>query len=796
MKKENTRYRVPMNPVACGEAMVTGDGYRFTILTERLIRMEYQKENQFTDEATQTVVCRQFDVPEYRVIDEENRLEIVTSELHLYYNKKKFCPQGLRIELKTGYAVYGSVWNYGDELNDLRGTARTLDNADGVVELEHGLMSREGFSVIDDSNTAVLDPDGNIRVRSVKEEDIYFLGYGHDYLGCLKEFYKLCGRTPLLPRYTLGNWWSRFYPYTEQSYLELMEKFACKDIPFSVAVIDMDWHLTDIPKEYGSGWTGYTWNKKYFPNPERFLQTLHKMGRHVTLNVHPADGVRAYEEVYESMAKELGIDYKKKDKIPFDATCKEFMDAYFKYLYHPNEERGVDFWWIDWQQGCRSRIPGIDTLWLLNHLHFIDSGRDGKRPLTFSRYAGIGSHRYPIGFSGDSISSWGSLDFQPYFTANASNAGYTWWSHDIGGHQKGTRDDEMAVRWIQLGVFSPIMRLHSTSNEFYGKEPWNYNVIAEQVMTRFLRLRHALVPYLYTMNYRTFEQGIPLVMPMYYFHDVAEAYEVKNEYYFGSNMIVCPITKPADKRTLLAEFDAWLPEGIFYDLFSNRRYQGNRRIKMYRDLTQIPVMVPAGSILPLAADYQKAHEENPRILDIYVYPGTDGTFELYEDDCTERQDAQSVFTFFNMQQRDEKMILTMEIKGSVDGIIPSERSYRIHFVGVDNVEEPMVKGEGIFLHGKSYDDKKRELEIQIKGKEIRQFEVEMPLKIHNATLEEKREEIRDILRRAQMEYDLKEKIDQRICNEKDIARILSSLNEMALEDSIYGSIVEVLCGDL
>ena len=134
----------------------------------------------------------------------------------------------------------------------------------------------------------------------------------------------------------------------------------------------------------------------------------------------------------------------------------------------------------------------------------MDSAREGKRPLTFSRYAGPGSHRYPIGFSGDTIVTWESLDFQPYFTLTASNIGYGWWSHDIGGHMLGYKDDEMTVRWVQLGIYSPIMRLHSSSSEFNGKEPWRYKKEAEMVMDHMLRERHRMIPYLYTMNYRSY----------------------------------------------------------------------------------------------------------------------------------------------------------------------------------------------------------------------------------------------------------------------------------------------------
>lgn len=129
-------------------------------------------------------------------------------------------------------------------------------------------------------------------------------------------------------------------------------------------------------------------------------------------------------------------------------------------------------------QGTNTKIEGLDPLWMLNHFHYLDSGRDGKRPMTFSRYAGPGSHRYPVGFSGDTHITWDSLDFQPYFTNTASNIGYGWWSHDIGGHMMGYRDEELEVRWYQYGVFSPINRLHSSNSRFSGKEPWKFSMEA------------------------------------------------------------------------------------------------------------------------------------------------------------------------------------------------------------------------------------------------------------------------------------------------------------------------------
>ena len=780
------KYKLNMQPMANASAIVQGETYRFTVLTNRLIRLEYQKDGHFVDEPTKTVICRDFPEVSYRVMDREDSLEVVTDKLHLYYDKKPFSKMGLRIELKEGYHVYGSVWNYGDAINDLKGTARTLDNADGEIPLESGVLSREGFTVLDDSDAAFITEDQWAKAKDWKSTDLYFFGYGHDYLDCLQDFYWLTGPTPLLPRYALGNWWSRFYKYTEESYLELMGKFREKGIPFSTAVIDMDWHLTNIPSKYGSGWTGYTWNREYFPDPQRFMRKLHDLGMKVTLNVHPADGVRAHEDAYLPMAKELGIDYENEDKIPFDASSRPFLEAYFKYLHHPNEEQGVDFWWLDWQQGSRGSAPGIDTLWMLNHLHFLDNGRDGKRPLTFSRYAGLGSHRYPVGFSGDTIISWKSLDFQPYFTANASNAGYSWWSHDIGGHMLGTRDDELAVRWYQFGVFSPIMRLHSSSNEFCGKEPWNFNLAAEKTMTEFLQLRHKLIPYLYSMNYLTHEKGLPLMQPMYYHHDVPEAYEVPNEYWFGTEMIACPITKPADKETLLAPFAAWLPEGDWFDFFTGQHYRGGRKLTVYRSLDTIPVFLKAGGIVPMAQDFEDSHLHNPQVLEVVIANGADGSFNLYEDRPDGTAEEATVITRFAFRAG-KNPSLTIRREGKWQGVVPADRSYRLRLLGAERPVSVSLSDGTEFTQ--SYDETRKELTITIcpKGDEV-----QLVLEGTTAAIADgdKLGIVYGLLHKAQLPYEMKTVVYETMCREENPARLLGKLSEMDLPKALLGAMTE------
>jgi len=519
------------------------------------------------------------------------------------------------------------------------------------------------------------------------------------------------------------------------------------------------------------------------------------MGLHVTLNLHPAEGVRAYEEAYPAMAEALGVDRTHEDKIPFEATDRRFMEAYFKYLHHPHEEAGVDFWWIDWQQGRHSAMAGMDPLWMLNHLHFLDSGRDGKMPLTFSRYAGVGSHRYPIGFSGDTVTSWESLEFQPYFTATASNVGYTWWSHDIGGHMLGARSDELTVRWVQFGVFSPIMRLHSSNSIFYGKEPWNYGMEAERIFSDFLRLRHRLIPYLYTMNYLTAEEGVPLLRPMYYHHDVREAYTVPNEYYFGTEMIACPITTPADARTGLAGFHAWIPEGMYYDFFTKNVYRGGKRITLYRPLDRFPVLIPAGSIIPLAGDCMTSHVSNPEVLEVQVYHGAEGTFTLVEDDCSGRRSAPVLRTRFTYELPEEKSaVFRMELLGENTGLIPENRAYQVTVFGIREPKAVQVQGAAEVQW--TYTGQEKALRIAVSGRSVRQFEVRVSLVNQEIAAQDKYPQIFTMLQNAQIEYMLKDRIYDIVTRGRDAANILAALTEMQVEPALYGAITEILTMEL
>ncbi|MDO5645142.1 MAG: glycoside hydrolase family 31 protein [Dermabacter sp.] len=639
---------------------LVGRTWRLSVLTPSVVRLEYSPSGAFEDRPStfvthRDVACEEFTVRERPATAHGAPRAVIveTEKFRLTYDGREFSPTGLVLEVLGGITTWHSVWRYGQESSipahrqnaiegrevpdpsgNFGGAARTLDEARGRIPLEPGINATSGFAVIDDSTSMLIGADDHLHPRPLEEgyRDLILFASGHDAAGALADFYALSSAPPLLPAFALGNWWSRYHPYTEASYLELMDRFEAEQIPLSVAVIDMDWHLVDVDPAYGSGWTGYTWNRDLFEDPARFQRALHERGMAVTLNVHPADGIQPFEEAYPRMARALG---READGTPiaFDVNDPDFMRAYFDVLHRGLEELGTDFWWVDWQQGQYSSIPGVDPLWVLNHEHFRDSERARGRGLTFSRYAGPGSHRYPVGFSGDSVIGWEALAFQPEFTAAAANIGYGWWSHDIGGHMGGVRDDELAARWVQFGVFSPIMRLHSSNSPFGGKEPWRFREPYRSSMMASLRRRHRLFPYLHAMNYRAAHNSRVLCEPMYFAYPGMT--DAPGQYMFGSELLVAPIVSPAPADVPRGSVSVRLPEGRWVDLFTGRSYPGGRRMRVFRGIDEIPVFLKAGGFVPEIDT--EAPGATLRIdvptppLAVSVAAGADGTFVLREE---------------------------------------------------------------------------------------------------------------------------------------------------------------------
>lgn len=650
------------SPIADPHAVVTCQHARFTILTSRFLRMEWSEDGCFEDRATLAVNNRRLPVPRFTVKHSKNGCIIDTGALRLVWSGGP----GFTAETLTVTLAGGGTWHFGDQdPSNLGGTRRTLDGFDGDCKedwkpgrrktdpwkptgkwipqpMPPGLISRSGWAVHDDSAAPVLQEDGWVAGRPAgQRQDLYFLGYGRDFRACLQEASLVFGRQRLPPRQILGYWYSRYWCYTDRELEDLVDDFDRRGLPLDVLVVDMDWHRL--------GWTGYSFDQACFPDPDRFLKRLHQRGLGITLNLHPAMGVGDHEDAFadfaaavpdlrpEPVAKGANGYRFAQTRIPFRSTDPAYMRAYFDHLHRPLQQRGVDFWWMDWQQGKTTDIPGLDPLPWLNHLHWqdqeVDPARTGRRPLNFSRYGGLGSGRYPIGFSGDTHATWRSLAHQPGFTATAGNVLYGYWSHDIGGHMHGEPlDGELYLRWVQFGALSPVLRTHTTKRPWCERRFWTFAEPWSRLLEQAVKFRYALIPEIYAACRATWDTGLAPCRPLYLHHpDEKEAYRHSDQYWFGERLLCAPVVSPADPDTMLTKRPLWLPPGQWIDTARGMLLEGGKRVVHY-SADEIPVFVAPGAIIAQQAEVKRLAEGSYPHPVLVCHPGGKGSGRLYDDD--------------------------------------------------------------------------------------------------------------------------------------------------------------------
>lgn len=665
---------------------------RFTVISDGAVRMEYAPDGQFVDTKSFVAVQRAYPAADYRV-KRGAWIEIATPKMVLRYRKNSgpFTASNLSVCSPKGAAV-PFVWKPGmQQKGNLKGTYRTLDGYDGdtyvyderrpKMPIEDGLLATDGWTLIDDSDNFLFDGDKEWEWVEKRPDDgaqdWYFLAYGHDYKAALRDFTLFAGKMPLPPRYAFGYWWSRYWAYSDKELRTLVKNFRAYDIPLDVLVIDMDWHYTDGDR---GGWTGWSWNRTLFPDPAKFLRWLDGEGIRSTFNLHPADGVRCGEDSYADVARDMGIDPASKQTVPWVSSDKKFIRSIFRRILTPMERDGVDFWWLDWQQQPTDpAVEGLSNTWWLNYVFFSDMEKNRDvRPMLYHRWGGLGNHRYQIGFSGDASITWASLDFQPYFNSTASNVLYGYWSHDIGGHHMADRiDPELYIRWMQFGALSPVMRTHSAKSAGLKKEVWNFAPEHADILRSTIRQRYALAPYIYTMARKAYDEGISLCRPMYYeWPEASEAYAFRNQYLFGDDILVAPVTAPGKEG--YATVKVWLPEGKWYEWQTGTMLDGGRTVERTFALDEYPVYVRAGAILPMYGDTVKNLNANDEEILLTLFPGGSGEFSLYEDNGDDKRYA-AEFARTHLKSVRNGNLLTVTVgkrTGAYRGM-PAERKFSV-----------------------------------------------------------------------------------------------------------------------
>lgn len=692
------------NLITREDCVLQGEHYRISVLTERLVRLEYSPNGVFYDNKTQWVQFRNFNKPEFEVTEDEKFLVIKTKYFALSYSKEKNFDGGkivpssnLRVELNdTDHA-----WYYKHpEVKNYKGLFVGLDGNDNDMKLRNGLYSLDGFATIDDSNSYIYDEDSKLTVREHPGIDIYLFMYNNDFDLALKDYFQLTGMPPMIPRYALGNWWSRDLPYTDEEIHGLVNSFEKRGIPLSILLLDQEWHIPQSEDKKILD-TGYTFNKDLIPDPGKLMSELHEKNIHVGVLYNPKDGIYPHEEHYPEIAEMFGVSDKK--VIAFDPFNPALLDAISKKLLRPLRDLGVDFFWNDYKETDQ----GLGELWAINRfLLNEDPTNRTLRNMTLARSALIAPHTQPITYSGKTMVGWDMLKKIPFYNQSASNMGVSWISHDVAGNYGGIEEEELYIRSIELATFSPILRFHAPAGRYYKKEPWRWNARTLEVVDDYLKLRHQLIPYIYSKAFLYHHDGIPLIKPLY--RELSWVYDDKNftsEYYFGE-LLISPILSKKDVLINRTIHKFFLPEGVWYDFKTGKKFPGNKQyVAFFRD-EDYPVFAKKGAIIPLDNSEKPNFTGTPESLEIHVFPGESNSFQLYDDDGTSDmyKDNQYILTQIEYNYLPSNYTIIVRNTDGARNVLPDYRNYKIRFRNTKKAGDIMAYFNDTELETVSYVD--------------------------------------------------------------------------------------------
>ena len=577
----------------------------------------------------------------------------------------------------------------------------------GRVSLEKGKTYELNIKA-DFKNLYVRTPSmsGKSTLRSEVADVIdYFVMLGSPDKA-ISDLRELTGEAPLFPQWAYGFNQSRYTYDTEEAMLAVADGYRSRHYPLDVVVQDMNyWEVSDERNTWGS----HLFDPQKFPNPEGMYKKLHDDYKvHVLISVWPrinrdADLFDYFVEngyslgVQNTASKSAeGISIiGEQDNVAIDPYNPEARKAYWHFMKERLWDKGVDGWWLDasepeWGYDFRisktfagSGARNLNTYSLMQTGAIYDGQRgetDKKRVVILTRSAFPGQQRYGTQcWSGDIGITWNTFRQQLAAGLNYSMAGMPYWSSDIGGFRPFMKTHsheyrELVVRWFQFGTFLPVMRVHGCRST----ELWNLDKESEAIQVAYDRFRHRMLPYIYSLADRvtsegyTIHRGIVMDYP-----DDPATYRMDDQFMMGSALMVCPVTEYRSRSR-----EVYLPgQGKWFDFWSGHSFDGGSRVRAEAPIEQIPIFVPAGTILPLGEAVEYAGERPADLLEVRIYPGADGSFTLYEDEndgygYEKGRSARIVFHWDNAGRT-----LTIDKpSGSFPGML-KERRFRVTLVG-------------------------------------------------------------------------------------------------------------------
>ena len=687
-----THFKFDLNKsTANKECVFKGNNYRITVLTERLIRLEYNENQMFEDYPTELVWYRNFPKPDFVVKESNKILNITTKYFELTYVKeKKFGSNKLTPlkNLKIQLLNTDKIWYYGHpEVRNYEASAFNIDDTK-EKRFKKSLYSLDGFVSIDDSKTSLILENGSFKKRDNAGVDIYVFLYDKDFYYCLNDYFMLTGYPPLIPRYALGNWWDKKEFYNEFGIVHLLKKFEDYNIPLSLFTLNK-WQREN----------NFEFSE-FYKDPKAVINYLKTKNVKFGLSIENPKLFKPNTKSFDKLKEYLYPD--KNGNIPLNVFDAKTIDAFLKLIIHPLTNIGVDYFSLN-----SFDTNDLERLSILKHYLYYDGFRfENKRPLISAYNYVTAPHRYPILYAGKSTVGWDTLKKIPSFNASASNSGVSFWSHDVGGTSGGVEDQELFIRSVQLGVFSPIMRLGSDDGKYYKREPWKWGLKPRKITIDFLNLRHKLIPYLYTEAYKYFKYGKPLIEPIYYKYPGMYDDELyKDQYYFGSTFLVSPITTKKDylMNRVIQKF--YIPEGTWYGFFTGKQFKGNKKyISFYRD-HEYPVFVKAGAIIPMTLKGTN-DTSSPFKTELQIFPGASNTYSIYEDDGESNAYLKGDYLITNVEfiyEKDNYKLTILPVEGKV-GVAPSKRSYKIRFKNTKPTSKVTSYGASTQINNNCYKD--------------------------------------------------------------------------------------------
>ncbi len=633
---------------------------------------------------------------------------------HAFHTKLEF-------EWMPGEALYG-LGSHEEGMMNLRGQHQYLYQQNMKVVVP-ALLSTRGYGILLDSYSLMTfhdDAFGSYVWTDVDDEMEYYFIYGPEFDQIVQQIRQLTGKTPMLPRWAFGYLQSKERYLSQHELIEVVKEYRERGLPLDCIVQDWKSWPSDL-------WGQKTLDPARFPDAKGMMTELHRLNARLMISIWP--NMNPGGDNWREM-RDQG--YLLGNQGTYDAFNEKARALYWKQANEGLFSYGIDAWWCDctepfqadWrgafkpepeerlrintEEAKRYLDPEYINAYSLLHSQGIYEGQrktgTDKRVVNLTRSAYMGQQRYgAITWSGDVSATWDTLHRQIADGLNFCATGLPYWTTDVGAffvkndpklwfwngdYDLGVEDmgyRELYVRWFQYGAFLPMFRTHGTDTP---REVWRFGESGEifyEALVKALRLRYRLIPYIYSLAGMVTHEDYTMLRALPFdFRCDPDTYDIDDQYMFGPALLVNPVTQPmyyAAKSTPLHDVSksrsVYLPKGVdWYDFWTGKRYAGGQTIAADAPLDTMPLYVRAGSILPIGPDIQHTSEGSDHPVELYIYPGRDGHFTLYEDEGDNYNYERGSFARFSIEWDDQAQQLTISREGSYPGM-PVSRTFRL-----------------------------------------------------------------------------------------------------------------------